>query len=153
MPRVKILIGLSMLLLVAAACSKNSDSTTTSTTAGQSGLPNPASVYCVEQGGTSEIRTDAQGAQTGFCVFSDGSECDEWAFMRGECKPGDSTGAGGSTVGGGVGIANPASVFCVEQGGTSEIRTDAQGGQSGYCVFQGGSECEEWAFMRSECTP
>jgi len=52
------------------------------------GMPNPASVYCEEQGGTLQIRTDAQGGQYGVCVFEDGSECDEWAFFRGECKPG-----------------------------------------------------------------
>ena len=78
------------MLLVAAACSKSSDSTTTSTTsttAGQSGLPNPASVFCVEQGGTLDIRSDAQGGQVGYCTFSDGSECDEWALFRGECTP------------------------------------------------------------------
>ena len=52
------------------------------------GLPNPASVYCQEQGGKSEIRTDAAGNQYGVCIFADGSECDEWAFFRGECAPG-----------------------------------------------------------------
>jgi putative hemolysin len=52
-----------------------------------SGLANPASVFCEEQGGTVEIRTDEDGAQQGVCVFEDGSECDEWAFYRGECAP------------------------------------------------------------------
>jgi putative hemolysin len=54
----------------------------------QAGLPNPASVYCEEQGGTLNIRTDASGGQAGFCLFADGSECDEWAYFRGECQPG-----------------------------------------------------------------
>ena len=54
------------------------------------GLANPASVHCQEQGGTVELRTDAQGGQYGVCVFDDGSECDEWAYFRGECQPGDS---------------------------------------------------------------
>lgn len=52
-----------------------------------SGLANPASVYCVEQGGTVEIRTDEAGNQAGVCVFDSGGECDEWAFYRGECSP------------------------------------------------------------------
>jgi putative hemolysin len=55
---------------------------------GQAGLPNPASVYCEEHGGKLDIRQDAQGGQYGVCMFDDGSECDEWAFYRGECQPG-----------------------------------------------------------------
>jgi putative hemolysin len=51
------------------------------------GLANPASVYCEEQGYTLEIRTQADGGQYGVCVFPDGSECEEWAFYRGECHP------------------------------------------------------------------
>jgi putative hemolysin len=51
------------------------------------GLPNPASVYCEEQGYTLEMRTDENGTY-GVCVFPDGSECEEWAFYRGECRPG-----------------------------------------------------------------
>jgi hypothetical protein len=50
-------------------------------------MPNPASVYCVEQGFKSEIRTAADGSQTGVCIFPNGSECDEWAYLRGECGP------------------------------------------------------------------
>lgn len=51
------------------------------------GIANPASVYCEEQGGTIDIRTADDGAQTGFCVFDDGSECEEWSYYRGECLP------------------------------------------------------------------
>ncbi len=51
----------------------------------QAGLPNPASVFCEQQGNRLEIRTAADGSQSGVCIFADGSECDEWAFFRGEC--------------------------------------------------------------------
>jgi putative hemolysin len=50
-------------------------------------LANPASVYCEEQGGRVDIRTDDEGNQHGVCVFSDGSEVEEWAFYRGEAEP------------------------------------------------------------------
>lgn len=56
---------------------------------GSASLPNPASAYCTAQGGNLEIRTDADGAQSGVCVFADGSECEEWAYFRGECAPGN----------------------------------------------------------------
>ena len=59
-------------------------------------MPNPASVYCEEHGGAVDLRQDASGGVTGVCVFDDGSECDEWAYFRGECKPG-STQLAGST--------------------------------------------------------
>jgi len=48
-------------------------------------MPNPASVYCSDHGGRSEIRTASDGSQSGFCVFPDGEECDEWMFFRSEC--------------------------------------------------------------------
>ena len=50
-------------------------------------MPNPASVYCTQQGNKLEIRTAADGSQSGICVFPDGSTCDEWAYYRGECGP------------------------------------------------------------------
>lgn len=55
----------------------------------QSQIANPASLYCEEQGYKLEIRTDVEGNQFGVCIFSDGSECEEWAFYRKECKPGE----------------------------------------------------------------
>lgn len=59
----------------------------------QTGLPNPASVHCEEQGGNLEIRSDAEGGQYGVCTFDDGSECEEWSLFRGECTPGTSQSA------------------------------------------------------------
>ena len=52
----------------------------------QADMPNPASSYCEEQGYRLEIRTTADGGQSGYCIFPDGSECDEWAYFRGECS-------------------------------------------------------------------
>lgn len=51
-------------------------------------MPNPASVFCEDNGGKVDLRTDETGAVAGVCVFPDGSECDEWAYFRGECAPG-----------------------------------------------------------------
>ena len=53
----------------------------------QAGLPNPASVYCTQNGSKSEIISAADGSQSGICVFPDGSTCDEWAYFREECGP------------------------------------------------------------------
>ncbi len=52
------------------------------------GLANPASVNCTQKGNRLEIRTAAGGGQVGICIFPDGSQCEEWAFLRGECAPG-----------------------------------------------------------------
>ena len=53
----------------------------------ESGMPNPASVFCEQNGNKLEIHTAADGNQSGVCVFPDGSSCDEWAYFRGECAP------------------------------------------------------------------
>jgi len=50
-------------------------------------MPNPASVFCEQNGGRLDLRQDASGGVVGVCVFPDGSECDEWTYFRGECKP------------------------------------------------------------------
>lgn len=55
-------------------------------------IANPASVYCIEQGGTVKIVKDKAGNEAGVCLFTDGSQCDEWAFYRKECLKGQSKG-------------------------------------------------------------
>jgi uncharacterized protein len=85
---------LTLILIGMVACSGPVSSRTpipASTDTPQANLPNPASVYCEEQGYRSEIRTASDGSQTGYCVFSDGSECDEWMYYRGECGPSGSS--------------------------------------------------------------
>jgi hypothetical protein len=47
-------------------------------------------VHCEQNGGKLELRTDASGGVAGVCILPDGSECDEWAYYRQECQPGDS---------------------------------------------------------------
>jgi putative hemolysin len=94
------------------------------TTISQPNMPNPASVYCEQNGNTSEIQTAADGSQTGICFFPDGSSCDEWAYFRGECAPatpasGGGPGASGGTEGDGSGGYMPP--------GTSEEIADWRG--------------------------
>ncbi|QIO05002.1 putative hemolysin [Acinetobacter shaoyimingii] len=46
------------------------------------GMPNPASAYCVEQGGTLSIKKDADGGERGICTLANGQQVDEWDFFR-----------------------------------------------------------------------
>ncbi len=85
-------IALALAALVIVACGAEPAPTPTtfeSPFESPLGLPNPASKFCEDQGYVLEMRTDAQGT-TGYCIFPDGSECEEWAFYRGECEPGES---------------------------------------------------------------
>lgn len=47
-------------------------------------LANPASVYCAMQGFKTVIK-DTPNGQVGYCVFKDGTACEEWSFYRGQC--------------------------------------------------------------------
>jgi putative hemolysin len=78
----------SSLLLAACAAARVSPATeAVPGVTSQPNMPNPAAVYCEQQGYQTEIRTSADGSQVGFCLFPNGSECDQWAFYRGECQP------------------------------------------------------------------
>lgn len=129
-------------MLAAAGCSSQAE---------PAQLANPASVHCTEQGGELDIRKDAGGGQVGYCQFDDdaslpgGSECEEWAFFRGDCQKGEFP---SSTQ-----LANPAAVYCSEQGAEYEIREHEDGGQYGVCIFDDGSECDAWDFFRGDCAP
>ncbi|WKZ35066.1 MAG: DUF333 domain-containing protein [Anaerolineales bacterium] len=84
----------------------------------QAGLPNPASVYCEQNGNKLEIRTAPDGSQSGVCIFPDGSVCDEWAYYRGECGPAVAE-ATVDASGGDAGGTNPGS--SMPPGATEEI--------------------------------
>ena len=49
-----------------------------------------------------------------------------------------------------VGIANPATIYCIELGYSHKI-IETREGQVGICMFPDGSECDEWKFYSGEC--
>lgn len=86
------IIGLTLAVWLLSGCGGTPTEPPTAPTpippTAASGMPNPASAFCEEQGGRVEIRAAGEGGEVGYCVFPDGSECEEWAFFRGECAPG-----------------------------------------------------------------
>ncbi len=64
-------------LSVFTACNDSEKST---------GTANPASINCIKEGYNLTIKTNSDGSQTGYCIFPSGRECEEWQFLRGECK-------------------------------------------------------------------
>ena len=99
----------------------------------QAGMPNPASVYCEQNGNKHEIPTASDGSQSdGICIFPDGSTCEEWAYYRGECGPAAqnptpamtveaTTEASGGGPGGSGGTEEQASGGYMPPGTTDEI--------------------------------
>lgn len=51
-------------------------------------LPNPASVYCEQQGGKLKLEKTSDHGWVGICIFPDHSYCEEWSFFKKECRPG-----------------------------------------------------------------
>jgi len=47
-------------------------------------------------------------------------------------------------------IANPASVYCEEQGGTIENK-EFTAGTKGFCIFEDSSQCGQWDLYHGDC--
>ncbi len=77
-PNRQLIVGAVLCLTALSACGSDSDADSDPAP----GLANPASAFCEEQGGSTEIETDDEGNQTGICVLSDGSRVDEWEYYR-----------------------------------------------------------------------
>ena len=108
-------------------------------------LANPASVRCVEQGGTLKIEARPDGGQYGVCTFVDNYQCEEWALLRGECP------AGGIRV---TGYATPAARYCALRGGRYQVLSEGAGAvEQGSCGFANGKSCAAPAFFDGLCTP
>ena len=134
----------TIILIALSACTALQVQTPdpTATDMSQAGMPNPASVYCEQQGNKHELQTASDGSQNGMCVFPDGSECDEWAYFRGECGP--------STQ------ASPIPAMTVEatteaSSGGSGGSTDSGGNASGGYMPPGTSEeiADWWGVIKS----
>lgn len=96
-------------------------------------IANPAAEFCQAEGGKVEIIANEQG-QHSVCVLSSGERIDTWQhFRKHHPTP--------------VGIANPADVFCHDQGGQVEMVTDDKG-QHSMCVLADGEKIEAWQYFR-----
>jgi|GEM_PF-3168026 len=98
------------------------------------GMANPAATYCIDQGGETKTVSTLEG-EHGICILSDGTEVGQWEYFR------QNQDAQGDDVM--MGMANPASVFCEEQGGKLEAE-----GSENICVLPDGNRIEEWEFYR-----
>lgn len=65
---------------------------------------------------------------------------------------GNETGQDNETQNGSAGIANPSSIYCIQNGGIYEIVNFTDGSQGGICLFSDASECDAWAYYRHECS-
>jgi len=75
---------LAVLLTGLAACGGSSDSEKsepTTTAKGSTQIANPASQYCVSQGGKVDIVNES-GGQVGYCVLPNGTRVDEWQYFN-----------------------------------------------------------------------
>jgi uncharacterized protein len=120
----KRILPIAIILIALAACTIIQSPTPkpTATVIPQVNMPNPASVYCEQNGNMLEIRTADDGSQFGVCVFPDGSTCDEWAYFRGECGPALTTPeASGGGPGGSGGTGDNGSGGYIPPGTTEAI--------------------------------
>ena len=124
----------------------------------QANMPNPASVYCEQQGNRLEIRTAADGSQSGVCIFPDGSECDEWAYFRGECLPTPPVTAAPASPTQAAPVSNPAGVIIDPRNGPLDstgglLFYDTAGLTLGELVAPGASAIHAAGRYRGELVP
>ena len=120
--------ALVALMTLVTACSPSPESTQEPNIAdSESGLANPAAVYCEGLGYTMESMK-RNGGEDADCVFPDGYRCAQWDFLAGRC--------------------GQAFSYCEQQGGVME-----EGGNIGICRFSDGSYCDEYTFFSGECAP
>lgn len=61
-------------------------------------LSNPATVYCLEQGGKFTMSKTLDGSTEGLCILPSNITCEEWAFYRGDCPTGSKKKVAETTV-------------------------------------------------------
>ena len=79
-------VTLVAIAAVASALGGCGDDDDQAPTTSPSGVANPASEYCVAQGGTVEI-VDEYGGQVGYCNLPDGTRIEEWEYFRAQTEP------------------------------------------------------------------
>lgn len=111
---------------------------------GKTGIANPASVNCINKGGTLSIQKRGDGGEYGICIFEDNRQCEEWALFRGECPP------GGRKV---TGYITPAAQFCAATGGSYKVTDQSNPDkEQGTCTFDNGKSCDVWDCYSGKCS-
>ena len=134
MQKAVLILGTSAMFILAGCQSSPTGETDERNTAQ---LANPASVNCIEKGGTLEIRQNKQG-EYGVCLFADNRQCEEWALLRGDCP------VGGRKI---TGYENAAEIYCVITGG----QVEGMGTETPMCKRIDGTLCNAQANMDGEC--
>ncbi|WP_296281936.1 DUF333 domain-containing protein [uncultured Acinetobacter sp.] len=73
--------NITILAVLAVSVSACSSMQATDSKQTKLGLANPASQYCVDQGGKLEIVKEANG-EVGYCHLANGEKVEEWALFR-----------------------------------------------------------------------
>ena len=104
--------------------------------ASSAGMRNPASVNCVNKGGTLVIKKRGDGGEYGLCQFEDNQACEEWALYRGECPVG-----GVKTTG----FDNIQQNYCAWTGGQTYAVPNAK------CTLPNGHVCSDNDLYNGTC--
>lgn len=131
----KLIVCLSLAAILLGACSSPKPTT---------GMANPASTNCIDQGGTLLIQKRGDGGEYGVCDFGENRQCEEWALMRGECP------VGGLKI---TGYATIAAQYCVITGGEYAITGNSGDieNEQGTCTFKNGKSCDVWEYFNGTC--
>jgi putative hemolysin/plastocyanin len=106
---------------------------------------NPASEYCIAQGGTEKFQKRGDGGEYGVCLFGDNRQCEEWAMYNGYCP------VGGVKVGG---YSTDAAVYCAILGGTyTATGNNGAADEQGTCSLPSGVTCDVWDLWNGICNP
>jgi putative hemolysin len=133
------------LYTVTLNCAQTATPATASPTASPAttGLANPASANCTQQGGTLSIQKNGSGGEYGVCVFEDNRQCEEWALLRGDCP------VGGVKV---TGYVTPAAQYCAITGGTYTVTGNSNTPQEiGTCQLPNAKACDATAYWNGGC--
>jgi TolB protein len=131
-------------ILPTAGCQAPASTAQPATTTPAQGLPNPASEYCLEQGGSLAFAERGDGGQYGICYFEDNRQCEEWALLRGDCP------VGGLKV---TGYITPAAQYCAITGGTYAISGNSGADdEQGTCTLKDGTVCDVWDYYNGVCS-
>lgn len=106
-------------------------------TENQTSMANPASVNCLDKGGSLEMRENKKG-QYWVCLFEDNRQCEEWALMKSDCP------MGGMKV---TWYETDAEVYCAISGG----ELSGVGTPTPMCKRVDGTRCNAQANLDGDC--